>query len=153
MENLALSDGDYMAIPNISGMDEDHIVDTLVEIEIDNSSKDDFLKIRETLTRMGVEHPEEKTLYQSCHILHKRQKYYIVHFKELFALDGKPVNMDNEDYARRNTITAMLQKWNMLKVKDPTQIESPILGGRSGLTIIPYGKKNDYKLVAKYEIG
>lgn len=92
-------------------------VDQMIEVTIKES--DDFLKIKETLTRIGVASRKDKTLYQSCHILHKQQKYYIVHFKELFALDGKPTNFSENDIARRNTITNLLAEWELLTIVEP----------------------------------
>ena len=92
-------------------------------VEITFPEKDDFLKIRETLSRIGVASRKEKELFQSCHILHKRGKYYIVHFKELFKLDGKQTNFDESDVARRNTIVDLLRQWNLVKVLDSKKIE------------------------------
>ena len=99
-------------------------VDDLLEVTL--SKDDDFLKVKETLTRIGVSSRKEKKLYQSCHILHKRGKYYIVHFKELFALDGLPTNLSDEDIGRRNTIANLLEEWELLKVIDPDQTEEPV---------------------------
>lgn len=127
------------------------LIDSFVEIEV--KSSDDFLKIRETLTRMGVSNQEKDVLYQSCHILHKRGQYYVVHFKELFALDGKMAEMTDEDYARRNTIANILESWSMCKILTPENAKSPILGGRDSLTIIPFSKKRDIELRTKYMIG
>lgn len=129
------------------------LIDSFIEIDIDTETPDDFLKIRETLTRMGVANKNNDTLYQSCHILHKKGHYYIVHFKELFALDGRTVAMSDEDYARRNTIAKTLDRWGMLKIVNTEEAESPILAGRNSLMIIPYGEKNDWTLSPKYQIG
>ena len=105
-------------------MDElENITKDLVEITF--PQKDDFLKIRETLSRIGVASRKEQELFQSCHILHKRGKYYIVHFKELFQLDGKPTNFDESDVARRNTIIDLLKQWNLLSVVDLSKIQEP----------------------------
>ena len=105
-------------------MDElENITKDLVEITF--PQKDDFLKIRETLSRIGVASRKEQELFQSCHILHKRGKYYIVHFKELFQLDGKPANFDESDVARRNTIIDLLKQWNLLSVVDLSKIQEP----------------------------
>ena len=87
-------------------------------VEINLKNKEDFLKVKETLTRIGVSSKKEKKLYQSCHILHKQGRYAIIHFKELFALDGKPTNFDEEDLSRRNTIVALLEEWSLIKVVD-----------------------------------
>ena len=96
-------------------------------IEVTLKEKDDFLKVKETLTRIGVASRKDKTLYQSCHILHKQQKYYIVHFKELFALDGKPYNFGDTDMARRNTIANLLSEWELLILVDSEKTKDPIL--------------------------
>lgn len=125
-------------------------IDSLIEVEL--VSPDDFLKVRETLTRIGIASPRDKKLYQSCHILHKRGKYYIVHFKELFALDGKPTNFNEQDEARRNTITKLLADWNLIKVTVPESIEDPI-APINQIKIIAHKDKHDWSLVAKYNIG
>ena len=101
-------------------MDEQDLIQDLVEITF--PEKDDFLKIRETLSRIGVASRKEKELFQSCHILHKKGKYYIVHFKELFKLDGKQTNFDESDVGRRNTIIDLLRQWSLVKVLNPQQI-------------------------------
>ena len=95
-------------------------------VEVTLVEADDFLKVRETLTRIGVASKKDKTLYQSCHILHKQGKYYIVHFKELFALDGKPTDLTENDLSRRNAIAKLLQDWGLIKVVIATQIETPV---------------------------
>lgn len=140
-----------MQTTNLHEMTTPELIDSFVEIEV--KSSDDFLKIRETLTRMGVPNQSKDVLYQSCHILHKRGRYYVVHFKELFALDGKLADMTDEDYARRNTIANILESWNMCKILTPENSKSPILGGRESLTIIPFSKKRDVELRTKYMIG
>ena len=94
-------------------------INNLVEVKLSNP--DDFLKIRETLTRIGVASKKDENLYQSCHILHKQGRYYIVHFKELFALDGKPSNFSESDIARRNTITNLLKEWDLIEIVIPSQ--------------------------------
>lgn len=121
-------------------------------VEITFPEKDDFLKIRETLSRIGVASRKEKELFQSCHILHKRGKYYIVHFKELFKLDGKQTNFDESDVARRNTIVDLLRQWSLVKVLDPKQIEEP-RAPLSQIKVIPYKEKEQWKLTQKYSIG
>jgi len=113
---------------------------------------DDFLKVRETLTRIGVASKKEKTLYQSCHILHKQGRYYIVHFKELFALDGKPSNFSESDMARRNTITNLLKEWDLIEVVIESQTENPI-SPISQIKVLPFKEKDEWELVAKYNIG
>ena len=129
-------------------------IDPLVEklIEISFEKEDDFLKIRETLSRIGVASRREQELFQSCHILHKRGKYYIVHFKELFALDGKPTNIDENDIGRRNTICNLLQQWSLIKVLDNDKIKEPV-APLSQVKIIPFKEKTAWKLTTKYSIG
>ena len=126
------------------------IVNNLIEITF--KEKDDFLKIRETLTRIGVASRKEKELFQSCHILHKRGKYYIVHFKELFLLDGKQSNFDESDVSRRNTIIDLLQQWNLISIVDKTKIEEP-KAPLSQIKIVSFKEKQEWKLTAKYSIG
>jgi|TARA_B110000483_G_C18127171_1_gene516107 hypothetical protein len=121
-------------------------------VEITFPEKDDFLKIRETLSRIGVASRKEKELFQSCHILHKRGQYYIVHFKELFKLDGKQSNFDESDVARRNTIVDLLRQWNLVKVLDLKKIEEP-RAPLSQIKVIPYKEKSQWKLTQKYSIG
>jgi len=125
-------------------------VDELVEIML--AKPDDFLKVKETLTRIGISSKTEKKLYQSCHILHKRGKYYIVHFKELFALDGLPSTLTEADIARRNTIVTLLDEWGLLKIVNPTQVAS-VASGLAQIKIIPHKEKGDWELVPKYHIG
>ncbi len=121
-------------------------------VEVTFPEKDDFLKIRETLTRIGVASRKEQELYQSCHILHKRGKYYITHFKELFVLDGKPSNLDENDIGRRNTIVTLLEQWKLLSVVRPDQIKEPT-APLSQIKIIPFREKKDWILTPKYNIG
>jgi len=125
-------------------------VEELVEITL--AKPDDFLKVKETLTRIGISSKTEKKLYQSCHILHKRGKYYIVHFKELFALDGLPSTLTEADIARRNTIVTLLDDWGLLKIVNPTQVAS-VASGLAQIKIIPHKEKGDWELVPKYHIG
>ena len=131
-------------------MDEYDLVKDLIEITF--PEKDDFLKIRETLSRIGVASRKEKELFQSCHILHKKGKYYIVHFKELFKLDGKPTNFDESDIARRNTIIDLLRQWNLVSIVIPTSITEP-RAPLSQIKVIPYKEKSEWKLTQKYSIG
>ena len=128
---------------------QEEIIKDLVEVTF--PEKDDFLKIRETLSRIGVASRREQELFQSCHILHKRGKYYITHFKELFKLDGKPTNIDDSDIARRNTIVGLLEQWNLVSVvnKQITEPKPPL----SQIKIIPYKEKSEWKLTTKYSIG
>jgi len=120
-------------------------------LEVTIKQPDDFLKVRETLTRIGVASRKDKTLFQSCHILHKQGKYYITHFKELFALDGKNSSLSVNDIQRRNTITLLLQDWNLIEVVNPTLVEdkAPL----SQIKVLPFKEKNEWNLVAKYNIG
>lgn len=127
-----------------------NIIDTLLEITL--KEEDDFLKVRETLTRIGVASRKDKTLYQSCHILHKQGKFYIVHFKEMFALDGKPTNFSDEDKGRRNTIATLLEDWGLLKIVDPSRAADPVTA-LNQIKILPHKEKNEWTLVQKYAIG
>ena len=126
------------------------LLNSLVEVKI--AEEEDFLKIKETLTRIGVASRKERKLYQSCHILHKQGKYYIVHFKELFALDGKDTNFSDEDIFRRNKIAFLLQEWGLLKIVDPEPIKEN-QAKMNHIKIINHKEKNDWELVAKYNIG
>jgi len=123
-------------------------------IEVTLPSPDDFLKVKETLTRIGVASRKDKTLWQSCHILHKQGHYYIVMFKELFLLDGKAhqTKFDDSDKARRNTIANMLAEWGLVQLVDPAKSAAPVCAV-SQITIIPFRDKVDWTLIAKYEIG
>jgi hypothetical protein len=127
-----------------------NVLDSLVEVRI--AEEEDFLKVKESLTRIGIASLQEKKLFQSCHILHKQGKYYIVHFKELFLLDGKPSNFSDEDKGRRNTIVALLAQWGLVKVVDEQQIKAPVTP-ISQIKIIKHTEKNDWVLEAKYNIG
>ena len=126
------------------------MLDSLVEVVLKDD--DDFLKIRETLTRIGVASHKNKTLYQSCHILHKQGKYYIVHFKELFALDGKPSNFGDEDIGRRNTIANLLAEWGLIKLVDISKSGEPV-APLNQIKVLPYKEKEDWSLETKYNIG
>lgn len=126
------------------------IVDSLVEVRLKN--QEDFLKIKETLSRIGVSSRKDKTLYQSCHILHKQNKYYIVHFKELFLLDGKQSNFDDSDKGRRNTIAKLLEEWGLLEIISKDLIEEPT-APLNQIKIIAFKDKGEWNLVAKYTIG
>ena len=121
-------------------------------IEIRLKEDDDFLKVKETLTRIGVASRKTKTLFQSCHILHKRGYYAIVHFKELFALDGKPTNFNESDIGRRNTISQLLDEWGLVEIVDPSKCEEPT-APLNQIKILPYNEKRDWNLEAKYSIG
>lgn len=125
-------------------------IDDMVEVTL--KEKDDFLKVKETLTRIGLASKKDNTLYQSCHILHKQGRYYIVHFKELFALDGKETDITENDIARRNTITNLLEEWDLIDIVKPAQTVEPIVS-MSQVKIIPYKEKDEWNLVTKYNIG
>ena len=118
-------------------------------LEVVLKEPDDFLKIRETLSRIGVASRKEKILYQSCHILHKQGKYYITHFKELFALDGKDTNLSENDIARRNTIAKLLGDWGLVEIKGNTEPAAPL----SQIKIIAFKEKDSWELCTKYNIA
>jgi|TARA_B100000902_G_scaffold387132_1_gene430775 hypothetical protein len=120
-------------------------------LEVTINKPDDFLKVRETLTRIGVASRKDKTLYQSCHILHKQGKYYIVHFKELFALDGKNSTLTNNDIQRRNTIALLLSDWKLINIVG--KIEPENKAPLSQIKVLPFKEKKEWKLSAKYNIG
>ena len=126
------------------------MTENMVEVVLRN--EDDFLKIRETLTRIGVASKKNRTIYQSCHILHKQGRYYIVHFKELFALDGKPSNFAEEDIARRNTIANLLAEWGLVDLVDASKSNDPV-APLSQIKVLPYKEKDEWELVAKYNLG
>ena len=120
-------------------------------LEVTIKQPDDFLKVRETLTRIGVASRKDKTLFQSCHILHKQGKYYIVHFKELFALDGKTATLSENDIQRRNTIAALLADWSLIDIvkKEAAENKAPL----SQIKVLPFKEKKEWILSAKYNIG
>jgi hypothetical protein len=128
--------------------------DTLIEamVEVKLNEPDDFLKVRETLTRIGIASRKEKTLFQSCHILHKQGKYYIVHFKELFALDGKTTNFTENDTARRNSIANLLSEWELISLVEPDKSAEPTVP-LSQLKILSFKEKDEWDLTPKYNIG
>ena len=124
-------------------------IDSLIEVTL--KEPDDFLKVKETLTRIGVASKKSQTLFQSCHILHKQGKYYIVHFKELFALDGKQTDLNEDDISRRNTIAKLLAEWDLVRVVDESQLDPA--DSMSSIKVIPFSQKSEWELVAKYNIG
>lgn len=126
------------------------MIETLVEVKI--GEEENFLKIKETLTRIGIASRKERKLYQSCHILHKQGKYYLVHFKELFLLDGKPSNFTDEDKARRNTIAQLLAQWGLVTFVDANKVNEP-KAPMNQIKIIQHKEKGDWILKAKYNIG
>ena len=121
-------------------------------IEIELAMSEDFLKVRETLTRIGVASKKDNTLYQSCHILHKRGRYAIMHFKELFLLDGRRANLTDDDIGRRNTIANLLGEWQLLKILYPATCATPLVGMQH-IKVIHHADKALWKLCAKYTIG
>ena len=127
-----------------------NLLDSFVEVEL--KSQDDFLKVKETLTRIGIASRKTQTLCQSCHILHKKGKYYILHFKELFALDGKPTDFSESDLARRNAIVKLLSDWGLIIVKNPSSIAAP-MAAPSQIKILSYKEKDKWTLVTKYSVG
>ncbi len=118
-------------------------------LEISLKEPDDFLKVRETLSRIGVASRKERKLYQSCHILHKQGRYYIVHFKELFALDGKETNLSENDIARRNTVANLLKEWGLVDVLGNSENVAPL----SQIKVLSYREKDEWTLETKYNIG
>lgn len=124
-----------------------------VGIEVSLNEHDDFLKVKETLTRIGVSSRKENVLYQSCHILHKQGRYAIIHFKELFVLDGKPSSVTDNDLQRRNTIAKLLQEWGLVNLINPKTFAEKDLAPLHQIKIIPFRDKYDWDLVAKYNIG
>jgi len=138
---------EYIAPPHIA-----QVIRDCVEVRL--KTPDDFLKVKETLTRIGVASRKDRKLYQSCHILHKQGKYYVVHFKELFLLDGKAqqTHFEEADRARRNTIANMLAEWGLVELVDPKRSAAPVAAVNQ-VTVIPFREKPQWMLVAKYEIG
>jgi hypothetical protein len=131
--------------------EDDDIFDGL-GVEIILKTKEDFLKVKETLTRIGVSSKKEKKLFQSCHILHKRGRYAIMHFKEMFILDGLDSDISEDDLARRNTIVKLLVEWGLVQAVDPEEYEAPQLS-LARLKIISHSEKKDWELIPKYHIG
>ena len=121
--------------------------DLMLEVQLKEA--DDFLKVRETLSRIGVASRKERKLYQSCHILHKQGRYFIVHFKELFALDGKPTNISINDLERRNTIAGLLADWDLIKIIGNNEQKAPL----SQIKVLSYREKDEWLLETKYNIG
>lgn len=132
-----------------------HPVDNMVEIKLpsptDDGKRADFLKIMETLTRMGIASRKENKLYQSAHILHKQGKYYICHFKEMFLLDGREATLTEEDTTRRNIIASRLEEWGLLEIVDKSKVDNN--GKTAYVKVLPYKEKDSWELVSKYSIG
>ena len=128
----------------------ENIIQAMIEVTL--KEPDDFLKVRETLTRIGIASRKEKTIFQSCHILHKQGKYYILHFKELFALDGKTTNFSENDEARRNTVANLLAEWELISLVEPDKSADPT-GPLSQLKILSFKEKDEWELTPKYNIG
>tara|TARA_B110000503_G_scaffold66391_1_gene104218 strand:- start:2288 stop:2689 length:402 start_codon:yes stop_codon:yes gene_type:complete len=123
-----------------------------VGVEVELPTQDSFLKVKETLTRIGISSRKERKLYQSCHILHKQGRYSILHFKELFILDGKHNTLTEEDISRRNTIVNLLEEWELVKIIDPTKTKDPV-ASLNQIKIISFKEKNEWELTVKYNIG
>lgn len=123
-----------------------------VGVEVELPTQDSFLKVKETLTRIGISSRKEKRLYQSCHILHKQGRYAILHFKELFILDGKHNTLTEEDISRRNTIVNLLDEWELVKILDPNKTADPV-ASLNQIKIISFKEKEDWELTVKYNIG
>ena len=134
-------------------MDENNLVEWTPTsmLEVTLNEPDDFLKVRETLTRIGVASRKDNKLFQSCHILHKQGRYFIVHFKELFLLDGKKSNLEENDIARRNTIAQLMSDWGLISIEDNTKVEP--LSPMRQIKIIPFKEKTNWELCPKYNIG
>lgn len=127
-----------------------NILDSLIEVEeLDQAG---FLKVKETLTRIGIASKKENVLYQSCHILHKRGRYYIVHFLEMFTIDGKGRGFLDEDKARRNTIAHLLEEWGLIKILNPAICDEP-RASMASIRVVPFKEKKNWTLVEKYEMG
>jgi len=126
------------------------MLDTLVEVELEG--EESFLKIRETLTRIGIASRKENKLFQSCHVLHKKGKYYIVHFKQMFALDGKETDFTEEDKARLNKIICLLRDWNLLSIKEEEKVKTP-LASMNQIKVLSFAEKDKWTLESKYTIG
>ena len=131
-------------------MSDINLVENLLEVELLN--KEDFLKVKETLTRIGITSKKENKLFQSCHILHKKGKYYIVHFKELFLLDGLESDIDNNDIARRNRIATLLEEWGLIRIVDHIRVDGNVVGINQ-IKIISFSDKSNWELCPKYHIG
>lgn len=121
-------------------------------VQVRLANPDDFLKVRETLTRIGIASKQQKKLFQSCHILHKQGEYAIVHFKELFALDGKQTEITEDDIGRRNTVASLLDDWGLVRIINPEGIDEPRAPLRT-IKIVPFSEKKSWELVQKYSIG
>lgn len=140
-----------MQTETIEQKDYSNVTENFIWVELTDPSKN-FLKVKETLTRIGATSAHKKELYQSCHILHKQGKYAVVHFKEMFLLDGKPTNFSEDDIARRNTIANLLEEWGLIKILEPEKTKAPVcpLGK---IKIISYKDKPNWTLISKYTIG
>lgn len=133
----------------MNAMTQNDVLNNMIEVQL--VKDDDFLKVRETLERIGIPSKQTKELFQSCHILHKRGKYYLCHFKELFGLDGRTMDISEQDYARRNKIIQLLQEWNMIKLDKNTRLEP--MGSVGSFKIVKHSERDQWKLSPKYRIG
>jgi hypothetical protein len=150
-DSIVEIDDDGVEYYQLDDLDRDELVQTLIEIEPVNT--DQFLQIKETLTRIGIANRTKKILYQSCMILHKKGKFYICHFKELFAMDGKYTSVYSDDYARRNHIAKLLSQWNLVKIVNTDVMNIPSNDEQINVYVLPYREKSSWELKAKYNIG
>lgn len=127
----------------------EQILNEFVEVKLDDP--DTFLKVKETLTRIGVASKKDRKLFQTCHLLHKRGRYYIVHFKEMFLLDGKESSFGEEDRRRRNTIVDLLQEWGLVTIINTSLVVDKV--NMTNIKVLPFKEKNDWQLICKYSIG
>lgn len=151
LEEVQYIDDDNKAYYRLEHLNRDELLSTF--IEIDEINTDEFLKIKETLTRIGIASRDKKVLYQSALLFHKKGKFYITHFKELFGMDGKYVEMYEDDYIRRNHIALLLESWNLIKIKNKQIMYSVVEEQPINVYVLPYKDKKDWKLESKYAVG
>ena len=151
LEEVQYIDDDNKAYYRLEHLNRDELLSTF--IEIDEINTDEFLKIKETLTRIGIASRDKKVLYQSALLFHKKGKFYITHFKELFGMDGKYVEMYEDDYIRRNHIALLLESWNLIKIKNKQIMYSVVEEKPINVYVLPYKDKKEWKLESKYAVG
>lgn len=151
LEEVQYIDDDNRAYYRLEHLNRDELLSTF--IEIDEINTDEFLKIKETLTRIGIASRDKRVLYQSALLFHKKGKFYITHFKELFGMDGKYVEMYEDDYIRRNHIALLLESWNLIKIKNKQIMYSVVDEQPINVYVLPYKDKKDWKLESKYAVG
>lgn len=151
LEEVQYIDDDNKAYYRLEHLNRDELLSTF--IEIDEINTDEFLKIKETLTRIGIASRDKKVLYQSALLFHKKGKFYITHFKELFGMDGKYVEMYEDDYIRRNHIALLLESWNLIKIKNKQIMYSVVEEQPINVYVLPYKDKKEWKLESKYAVG